>query len=58
MQGAFAEPGVDKKPIDKKKVAAELAHELRVMAGWLGLDRVEVRQRGDLAASLRALIAA
>jgi uncharacterized protein YcaQ len=48
VQGAFAEPGVA-----KKEVAAELAHELRVMAGGLELDRVEVRERGDLAAALR-----
>ena len=48
VQGAFAEPAVA-----KKKVAAELAHELRVMAGWLELDRVEVRERGDLAGALR-----
>ena len=48
VQGAFAEPGVA-----KKQVAAELARELRVMAGWLELDRVEVRERGDLATALR-----
>ena len=33
--------------------AEELATELRVMAGWLGLERVEVRDRGDLAPALR-----
>ena len=26
-----------------------MAAELRLMAGWLGLDRVEVANRGDLA---------
>ena len=48
VQGAFAEAGVD-----KNRVAAELARELGVMAGWLELDRVDVRERGDLAAALR-----
>ncbi len=33
VPGAFAEPGAD-----RARVAAELAAELRVMAGWLGLD--------------------
>jgi hypothetical protein len=34
------------------EVAAELALELRSMAGWLGLSGVEVLPRGDLAAAL------
>ncbi|SSC25008.1 Protein of unknown function DUF1006, partial [Klenkia terrae] len=33
-------------------VADELAAELRLMAGWLSLDRVEVQPRGDLAPEL------
>ena len=48
VQSAFAELGVD-----KKRVAHELGMELGAMAGWLGLDRIEVRKRGDLAAALR-----
>jgi uncharacterized protein YcaQ len=36
--------------------AEELAAELRVMAGWLGLERVEVRDRGDLAPALRRAV--
>jgi uncharacterized protein YcaQ len=34
------------------ETAAELAVELREMAGWLGLDGVRVDRRGDLAAAL------
>ncbi|TNC22614.1 winged helix-turn-helix domain-containing protein [Amycolatopsis alkalitolerans] len=48
VQGAFAEPEVD-----ETRVAAELAAELRLMAGWLSLDGVRVGERGDLAAKLR-----
>ncbi len=33
--------------------APALAEVLRAMAGWLGLERVEVRQHGDLATALR-----
>jgi uncharacterized protein YcaQ len=49
VQGAFAEPGA---PIDE--VADALAAELHLMAGWLGLDRVEVGSRGDLVSPLTA----
>lgn len=35
-------------------VAEALAAELGLMAGWLGLERVEVEPRGDLAADLLA----
>ena len=49
VQGAFAEPAAD-----APRVAAELAAELREMAGWLGLDGVVVGERGDLAAPLAA----
>ena len=51
VPGAFAEPKTD-----KKLVAAELADELRLMAGWLQLETVSVGERGDLAKPLaRAL---
>lgn len=49
VQGAYAEDGVD-----RAHVAAELADELRLVAGWLGLDSVPVAPRGDLATELAA----
>jgi len=45
--GAYLEDGQD-----AGEVAPELAAELALMAGWLGLERVEVARRGDLAAPL------
>jgi uncharacterized protein YcaQ len=38
------------------QTAGELAAELALMARWLGLERVEVRDRGDLAPVLRQLV--
>ncbi|PRY48801.1 hypothetical protein LY71_108179 [Geodermatophilus tzadiensis] len=53
-QATHAEAGVD-----RAEVAAELAAELRLMAGWLELDDVAVAERGDLATDLtRTLTAA
>ena len=49
VQGSYAEPGVP-----AEVIAPEVAEELRLMAGWLGLERVEVQPRGDLAAALAA----
>lgn len=46
VQAAHAEPGAN------AATAALLAGELRLMAGWLGLDRVEVAPKGDLAGAL------
>jgi uncharacterized protein YcaQ len=51
VQSAF----VEDRP-DPHYVAAELAEELAVTAAWLGLDRVEVVRRGDLAAELAAAV--
>jgi uncharacterized protein len=48
VQAAWAEPG-----IDKARVCSELAAELRLMASWLGLDRVVVKPKGDLQRPLR-----
>jgi len=49
VQAAFAEDGVD-----RAEVAAALAEELALMAGWMPLDAVVVGERGDLAADLAA----
>jgi uncharacterized protein YcaQ len=51
VPGAFAEPHAD-----RPRVTAELAAELRTMAGWLGLDGVVAGERGDLAAPLASLL--
>jgi uncharacterized protein YcaQ len=48
VQGSFTEPGV---PADA--VADDLWPELERMATWLGLESVEIHDRGDLAPSLR-----
>ena len=48
VQGAFTEPGVP-----AGALAEDLAPELHAMARWLGLERVEVGSRGDLASTLR-----
>ncbi|MGY1858412.1 winged helix-turn-helix domain-containing protein [Modestobacter sp. SYSU DS0290] len=47
VQAAHAEPGVD-----HREVAAELAAELRLMAGWLALEQVAVAGPGELAPAL------
>jgi uncharacterized protein len=52
VPGAFLEPGRD-----ARDVASALADELRVLARWLGLERIRVGRRGDLAAALRSEVA-
>jgi uncharacterized protein YcaQ len=42
---------------DHDQIAAELHAELHLMAGWLGLDDVEVMPRGDLALILQSVTA-
>ncbi|MGV9800589.1 winged helix-turn-helix domain-containing protein [Mycobacterium sp. NPDC003449] len=49
--GAFTEDGRD-----RAHVAGALAGELRSMAGWLGVDNVDVGKRGDLAGALRKAV--
>jgi uncharacterized protein YcaQ len=49
-QSAWTEPGVD-----EREVAGELMDELRLMASWLELDRIEVAGRGDLGPRLQRL---
>jgi hypothetical protein len=51
--GAFAEPGVK-----EAEVARELADELRLVSGWLGLGGVAVGRKGDLAGALRRAVEA
>jgi uncharacterized protein YcaQ len=53
VQGAFLEPGAD-----LGAVLEPAADELIRLATWLGHERVTVGPRGDLAAPLRALVAA
>jgi hypothetical protein len=48
VQAAHIEP-----PSDRPTVATAAAEELVALQGWLGLDRVAVGSRGDLAAALR-----
>ncbi|MFL0181202.1 MULTISPECIES: winged helix-turn-helix domain-containing protein [unclassified Mycobacterium] len=51
--GAFAEAGQS-----RARVAKALVGELTSMASWLGLSRVSVGERGDLAAELRRRVLA
>ncbi len=50
VQGSYTEPGVP-----RGDLAPRLYEELQAMAQWLGLERVVVHDRGDLAADLRAV---
>ncbi|MGI8450217.1 MAG: winged helix-turn-helix domain-containing protein [Streptosporangiaceae bacterium] len=58
VQSAFAEAAVGSRGWPStEEVAAELAAELQLTAGWLGLAEVQVMPRGDLAAALAAAVA-
>jgi uncharacterized protein len=48
VPGIFAEEN-----IDKKITANALAEELRLMASWLGLEKIVVGKVGDLSAPVR-----
>ncbi len=42
--------------IDTGKVCAALAHELQLMAGWLGLANIRVHESGDLGVPLKQTV--
>nr|WP_257818931.1 crosslink repair DNA glycosylase YcaQ family protein [Phenylobacterium sp. J367] len=50
VQAAHAEPWATGEAPER------LAAELKLMAGWLGLDRVQVQSKGDLAAALGEVV--
>lgn len=50
VQAAWREPDAD------GETAGALADELKLMAGWLGLERVEVAGKGDLASDLEGAL--
>jgi uncharacterized protein len=51
VQSAFLEPGQD-----GPRIVEDAAAALREMQAWLGLDRIEVADRGDLAPLLRTAL--
>jgi hypothetical protein len=51
VQSAWREPGVP-----EMEVAEPVVAELISMAGWLGLERIEVARRGDLSDELRRVM--
>ena len=48
VHGSYAEPGA---PVDQ--IAPDVVQELRAMASWLGLERLSIGDRGDLASPLQ-----
>ncbi|HYI63007.1 MAG TPA: crosslink repair DNA glycosylase YcaQ family protein [Acidimicrobiales bacterium] len=53
IKAAYGEPGHD-----QKHVAEHLAAELWLMAGWLGLPKVKIEPKGDLAPVLASAVEA
>ncbi|RWM80258.1 MAG: winged helix-turn-helix domain-containing protein [Mesorhizobium sp.] len=51
VHAAYAEPGAP------PQTAAELLEELKLMQGWLGLERIEVTPAGDLGSALANIAA-
>lgn len=51
VHAAYAEPGAP------PQTAAELFEELKLMQGWLGLERIEVAPAGDLGSALANIAA-
>jgi uncharacterized protein len=52
VQGAYTEPGQN-----ARQIAPDLGEELHAMQTWLGLERTEVAERGDLALALKEAVA-
>jgi uncharacterized protein YcaQ len=57
VRSAWAEDHIPPGTPHQAEVAAELAAELEITAGWLGLDGVRVEPRGDLAPALAQAVA-
>jgi uncharacterized protein len=55
-KGVLRVPAAFAEDYAPEETPAELAGELAAMAGWLGLDSVEVGRRGNLAGQLRHLM--
>ncbi|TJV11982.1 MAG: winged helix-turn-helix domain-containing protein, partial [Mesorhizobium sp.] len=51
VHATYAEPGAP------PQTAAELFEELKLMQGWLGLERIEVTPAGDLGSALADIAA-
>jgi hypothetical protein len=51
VQSAYCEPG-----IAAETFVEPLAEELRLMARWLGLSRIQIARKGDAAAALRRVM--
>jgi uncharacterized protein YcaQ len=54
VQAAWTEPQLEEWGFDELEVAERLHGELRLVADWLALDDVEVKDAGTLAPALRA----
>jgi hypothetical protein len=55
VQASWHEPDHAQQGADDLHVAEHLTGELRLMADWLGLDDVDVKDAGTLAPALRAV---
>lgn len=55
-EGALIAHAAYAEPTAPRQTASALASELVALAGWLGLERVVVGRRGDLARALRAAL--
>jgi uncharacterized protein YcaQ len=55
VQAAWAEPQLAEWGVDDLDVAERLINELRLMADWLALEHVEIKNAGTLSPALRAV---